>query len=211
MAWQKLTQPVNNWVSLLTPKAVFSGKAQISPETLGQVILPFILQHIHMCFFWAGFLCAGWTGWEVWVGASWWGRRGSGWDDLFISSSQKAAQRSGWGDLAPQLAEPVLVLNVPHPKKHLGPGQIRIVVQPTTDNDITDLSESRWSREPRQVLHLCEWLMPLLYMFAVSWVISWYFPLHLCSIVLLHQQPTGSPAFKWTMPPCRTVQLKTHV
>lgn len=126
----------------------------------------------------------------------------------FTRSCLRAAQRGGWGDLASQLADPVLAPSGPHPKKQLSPGQTR--VGPGTD-DITDLSESRGSREPRQYC-TCVSGSCLRFIHLESFLgNSLVFSLHLHSIVLPHQQPAGSPALKWTMPPRRTVHLKTYV
>ena len=102
------------------------------------------------------------------------------------------------------------------PKKHLSPGQLKIAAHPQTGNNITDLPESRGSRESRQILPLCGWLRHLLILYKsgekdVSWGNNiLYFPLHLHSIVL-NQQPASSPTFKWTMPLYTTLRLKTYL
>ena len=91
-------------------------------------------------------------------------------EGVFVTSSQRAVSRevervtrhSNWPRTDPVWG----VLNTSHPKKHLSPGQTRIVVHPQTNNNITDLSESKLDREPRQALHLCEQLVPLLYTFG---------------------------------------------
>lgn len=122
-----------------------------------------------------GVPCVGWKGWKMWVGASWWRRRRCSPACLrgLYRGLDGATKHPGLPG-----TYPVLPLNVPHPRKPIGPGQIRIVIHPKTDDNITDLPESRRSTESSQEPHLCGRLMPLLYRFGEKkfpGVIFWCF------------------------------------
>lgn len=107
---------------------------------------------------------------------------------LYSGPDGVTASQFAWTD-------PVVALNVPQPKKHLSPEQIRIDIHPKPNTNSTDIPESRGSRESRQVLHLCGWLMPLFYGFGekeisrdniLVFLLSSAFS---CSQLTTHKQP----------------------
>lgn len=129
-------------------------------------------------------------------------------EEVFISSSQRAVQRSRWGDLASQLADPALVLNVPHPSVWGRSGYLStlrlITTSPIFQNPDEAENQGKYytsvSGSCLCLTHLERFLGNTLVFFPSS--------AFNCSSF---QQPACSPAFKWTMPPCRTVHPKTYV
>lgn len=151
------------------PKPVFfPDQGHTSSERPRQAIPFSIFHHTHIVLSVEGFLCTGPTGWETGGGAPWWRRRGC--SAAYLKGPFRRPDRVTASWLVQ--TDPVLALNVPPPKKHLSPGQIRTVVLPQDRYYIPDLPESRGSRERGQVLHLCRWLMPLFYGFRKK-IVCW--------------------------------------
>lgn len=198
----------NQVVAVLLPKpGLFPGQVQAGSERPRQVmLLSFVLQRAHVCVssvrpFLGATNRRGDARWSLWVG-----------EGVIRSSCQKAAQRTGWGDQVSQSAPDWPSVSSECPTFQEAPPSRasrwlfllrRMITSLTLWNPDEAENQSKYytcvGGSCLSCIDLESFLGNILVFFPSS-AFNCSSPPATCR----------SPAFKWTVPPCKTVHSKTY-